>query len=98
LATLRLGLRVVIGAHRSSPSLSRSVSSRSPWRSTQRGSLLGHHFGVERGEEVTRGERGIRTSENPVKGKFREHTFREGGRRSRTHADAHVPPAASKKS
>jgi hypothetical protein len=28
-ATLRLGLRVVIGAHRSSPSLSRSVSSRS---------------------------------------------------------------------
>ena len=98
MATLRLGLRVVIGAHQVLAEPVQVGLLAQPWRSTQRESLLGHHFGVESGEEVTRGERGIRTSENPVKGKFREHTFREGGRRSRTHADAHVPPAASKKS
>jgi hypothetical protein len=63
-ATLRLGLRVVSGAHQV---LARPVQVgllAQPRRRTRRGSLLGQHFSVESGEEATRGERGIRTSEN----------------------------------
>ena len=78
MATLRLGLRLVIGpqqehmprlqrlAHHAHQGNTQPVQVgllATPWRRTRSGSLLGEHFLHYFSVEMPRGERGIRTSE-----------------------------------
>jgi hypothetical protein len=87
-ATLRLGLKVVIGprqksnvpglqrlAHHAHRVLAKSVQVgllAQLWRRTRTGSLLRHRFLHYFSEQIPRGERGVRTSEKAASTHSRE--------------------------